>query len=497
LTEDEAHLTRVEARERASSGVFFTASAQLVLLGLGFFGNLALARLLTPRDFGIIAIGTTVMVLVTAVTEGGLVSGMLRRETAPSRAELRTLAGLQLLLATGVFAVAAPIALQFGQPGEITAVMLLALPLSAPQAAGRVFLLRQMVFSRLALAELGAAIAYYAWAIPAVVAGLGVWGMATATVAKAAALSLLFASLAPEGRLAPSLRGARAFGPVISFGAKFQATWIAFVSRDQALNMLTASIGGLTTLGYWSLALKLLQLPVALIDSIHRVTYPAMVHLLGEHVDPRPRIERTVRGAGIVTSLFLTTFAAGAPGLVPAAFGAQWEAAVWAVLPASLAIAIVAPVAAGAVGYVQAVNRPGVLFRGVTLGGVAWLATTAALLPVVGVASLGIGWVAAAVCEAIVYSSGLRDGCGTRFLVPALAPAATCLPAAAVGCAIAFSGGSTALSGVLGSVCAAALAVGSLWLVRRDDLRATARLVVRAVRDALRPFRARRSVRAI
>ena len=497
IEREETSISRSEARRRASSGVFFTALAQVALLGLGFFGNLVLARLLTPRDFGIVAIGMTVMVLVTAITEGGLVSGMLRRETSPSHAELRTLAGLQLVLASVMFAIAAPIAAHFGQPGEITAVMLLALPLSAPQAAGRVMLLREMVFSRLAFAELGAAVAYYAWAIPAVVAGMGVWGMATGTVVKAATSSLLLASLAPDGRVLPSLRGLRGFGSVISFGAKFQATWVVILFRDQALNSLTVWVGGLATLGFWSLARKLIELPLALTDSIHRVTYPAMVHLLGEHADPRPRIERTVRAAGVLTALFLTAFASGAPGLVPAAFGAQWEPSVWAILPSALAIAMIAPVAAGAVAYVQAVNRPGVLLRVVSIGGVAWVATTLVLMPALGVASIGIGWVAAAIVEVFVYSSALRDGCGTRFLVPALAPAATCLPGALVGCALSVAGGSNAISGVVGSMSATCLAVASLWVVRRDDLRASARLLLGAVRDAFQPFLARRSARAV
>ena len=496
-SEDETLLSRTEARKRASSGVFFTASAQIVVLGIGFFGSLVLARLLTPRDFGIIAIGTTVMVLVTAITEGGLVSGMVRREVSPSRGELRTLAGVQLLLTTSVFAVATPIAVQFGQPGEITAVMLLALPLSAPQAPGRVVLLRQMMFSRYALAELGAAVSYYAWAIPAVVAGLGVWGMATGTVVKATVSSLLFVCLAPGGRVAPSLRGVRSFGSVVWFGARFQTAWLVIVCRDQAVNALTASIAGLATLGLWSLARRLAELPVALSDSVHRVTYPAMVHLLGVRADPRPRIERTVRAAAVLTSVFLATIAAGAPGLVPAAFGDQWQPAVWAFLPSCLAIAINAPFAAGAVGYVQAIDRPGVLVRAATIGGVIWIATTSALLPLLGVASIGIGWVAAAAGEAFVYSSAVREGCGTRLLVPALAPAVACLPAALIGCAVAFGGGSTALSGIIGSICAAGLAIASLWIVRREDLRAAIRLVVRAVRDAFQPFLARRSARTI
>ena len=60
VTQD-GRLTRSAARRRASAGIFYVFSTGSALLVLGFAGNLVLARLLSPRDFGLVALGVTVM----------------------------------------------------------------------------------------------------------------------------------------------------------------------------------------------------------------------------------------------------------------------------------------------------------------------------------------------------------------------------------------------------------------------------------------------------
>ena len=76
-------LTRAEVRTRASAGIFFRVSSGVLTLLIGFFGNLVLARLLTPKDFGLVAIGATVTLVASALAEGGLASGLIRRPDPP------------------------------------------------------------------------------------------------------------------------------------------------------------------------------------------------------------------------------------------------------------------------------------------------------------------------------------------------------------------------------------------------------------------------------
>ena len=82
---DASELSRSEVRGRALTGVLYvTASGGLNLL-IGFIGNLALARMLTPEDFGVVAVGLTATLLGTAISDGGLGAGMIRRPEPPTR----------------------------------------------------------------------------------------------------------------------------------------------------------------------------------------------------------------------------------------------------------------------------------------------------------------------------------------------------------------------------------------------------------------------------
>src|SRR5688500_2137103 len=93
-------------KRRAKSGIFFVGSWGVVNMIVGFGGNLVLARLLTPRDFGIVAIGATLMMFTTSIADGGIGSGLIRREEPPDRREMKAALALQLTL-TGLLAAVA------------------------------------------------------------------------------------------------------------------------------------------------------------------------------------------------------------------------------------------------------------------------------------------------------------------------------------------------------------------------------------------------------
>src|SRR5438105_3423250 len=179
-------LPRDELKRRASGGIFIVGSRGLAILLVGFGGNLVLARLLTPRDFGLVAVGMSLVLFSTVLSDGGLGAGLIRRSQPPEIEELRALTALQLTVTVGVAAVTAAIAIPFGEIGWITALMASSTPLVTLQAPGRILLERSLSYGPLALIEVVQVLTYYVWAIALVVAGFGVWGFASATVARAA-----------------------------------------------------------------------------------------------------------------------------------------------------------------------------------------------------------------------------------------------------------------------------------------------------------------------
>ncbi len=220
-----------------------------VNLFIGFVGNVVLARLLTPHDFGVVAIGSTVLLLVGALSEGGVGAGLLRRPDHPTPGELRTLTGVQLAITLTAAVLIAVCALPFGTTGAVVALMAVALPIISFQTASRVVFARSLQMRSITAVDAAGVFATYLWSIPAVLAGMGVWGLASGSIARGIAGTVLVPFL-PGGHLyRPTLEKLREFREIIVFGVKFQANWGVIVLRDQSVNVITALLGGVSTLG--------------------------------------------------------------------------------------------------------------------------------------------------------------------------------------------------------------------------------------------------------
>jgi O-antigen/teichoic acid export membrane protein len=480
-----SELSHADLRRRAFGGVFIVFSWSFVKLAVAFVGNLVLARLLTPHDFGVVAIGATVMLIVSAFVDGGLGSGLVRRPQQPTAAELRTLAGLQLSATVLIALAIAAIGLQFGTTGRVTALMALAMPLWSIQSPGSVRLARALRMRQLTVVEASGLLANYAWSIGAVLAGLGVWGLASGVIARGLASTTAMA-LTPDGRLfRPTLEMAREFREVLAFGVRFQANWIVIVFREQALNVITAVVAGVATLGLWSLGSRLMQMPGVLNEAIGRVTFPTMAHLLGQGRDVRETIERTARLTATASAIFVSGFAASTPGLVPALFGLKWDGVVSVFPGACLALLIAGTVASAADGYLFAANRPQVVLKASIVFGAGLIATSAALLPVFGVAAIGIGGVAAAILQAAVLAPAVRRLTGADVVTPIVRPLAAGSVGGAVGWWIASSASNDLLGGLAGGAVASILTTAALALLSRDYVADLLSVVARSVRSAL------------
>ncbi len=402
-----------DIRRRAFAGIALLGARGVVIRVVALAGNIALARLLTPAQFGTIAFGLAIITFVELLSDGGLGVALVRRPEAPTREELRCLIALQLTMTAAIGAVVAAIGVWLGGIGEVTAVMIVSLPIIAIRVPALIALERDLVFSPIALAEAGEVAAYYAWAITAVAVGFGVWGLATASIVKAVTGTVILLPSSPAGALKPLFSVWR-IRPLLAFGLRFQLVTFAQTVRDQGVNIGTAAIGGTATLGLWTLASRVLQLPFLLFESLWRVSYPAMAQLIQTGEDPRLVIERGVRLASTLTGVLLTPLIASAPALVAAVFGARWDEAGGVVLPACLALQVSGPISVATAGYLFAIGRPDVVLRSAILSGAVWFAVTFPLLPAMGVTAVGVGWFAAALSEAAILSHATRQETGAR-----------------------------------------------------------------------------------
>lgn len=473
-------------KQRAKSGIFFVGSFGAVNLVVSFAGSLVLARMLVPSDFGVVAIGTTLMMVATALGDGGLASGLIRREEAPSLTELRAALGIQLLL-TGVLAVsAASVGIALGGSGLVVALMMAALPISALQSPGRIVLSRELRFRALAGAETASMLVYYGWAVAWVIAGLGVWALASAVAVRAIALAVGVARVSRLGMMRPSLRHASALRPVIRFGVQFQAVSLAGMGREQGLNVGIAAIAGVATLGFWSITQRLLALPVLVFEPIHRVMFPLMSQMRAAGRDLADTMERGIAVAGAASGLLLVSFAAAAPELVPAVFGEQWRPVGPILQWVCGGLLVAAPLSVIAVGFLYSANEPSVVLRATILHTVGLYAVAFSLLPVLGPEAIGMGSFTGGVVDAAIMARAIRTRSSARPLAAHLPTLAVAAPAAALGMIVTWSAGTGLMAAAAGGVVAGSVYLALTALFRRAVFLDAARLIADAVRSGFR-----------
>lgn len=437
-------------RRRAASGAALLGARGALVYTLAVGANLVLARLLDPRDFGLVALGTVLVVAGIHLGEVGLGAPLIRRKAPPERVELEAVNGLQLAL-TGLIVIAcAGAALPFGRDGLIVAVMVASLPVTVLRAPSVIVLERQLSYRAIATTDVVEAAAYYLWAVVAVALGFGVWGLATAVVVRALAGTATMTAIGPLGLLRPRLSW-RHTRPLLRFGAKFQATTVVTLVRLQGLNVLVAAVAGVATLGVWNLAWRVLQVPIVLLTAVNRVAYPAMARLFGAQADPRATVERALMTLAVLTGAVGVALVAFAPAL-PTLIGEDWGDVPAVLLWSGVALAVSAPVTVVAAGYLFAADDPGAVAVAALASTIAWFGVTAPLLPVVGAPAVGIGWIVGGVVDGVLLGRAAARHSGAAIARSLAAPTAVALAAIGTAWLLADGAGADLLSGALGAV---------------------------------------------
>lgn len=478
------HLSTPDVRSRAVTGAAVDGLRAIGVRLIGIVGTAVTARLLTPYDFGLIAIGMTVLTFGSYLSDGGVGTALIRRPEPPTKSELQALLAFQFGLEIVAVVVVGLVMLPFGLMGQITTVIVISLPLGAFRVPIYILYERQLNYRPMAVVDIVETSVFYVWAIVTIIVGWGVWGLATAAVVRTLFGTVVLLVLLPEGRLRPVPSWTKTRG-LLGFGFRYQAVGLLGMLDDQLVNIVVGSFGGVAMLGLWSLAWRILQIPISLFTALWRVSFPGMSKLIAAKQDVGPTIERVIALVAIGTGVLVAPLAASATAWIHVLVGPGWEGAASAIPPACFAMMFGVPISVALAGYLWATGAATVPMRALLIGIPAMMVVLVPLLPVVGVVAVGFAYVASALVESVIFvRAGRRT---TKFAVAArlAGPVLSGTVSALVGWFVAHLIGQNLAGALASSAVAAGLFVASLAAFDRTDLADAWSLLGRGLRGSV------------
>lgn len=373
-----------------TGGVYKWSSIDRVLnTVITFGGNLALARMLSPGDFGLLAMVGIFTAIAQNLSSCGMSDGLIRKPS-PSADDYSTVFTFNLL--AGIFfsiifvVSAAPLASYFGQP-DLQAIMwaiAFCFVFQTMSFVQETRLRKHLDMKRIAIVHISSSAAAIGLGIVLAATGFGFWGLVSCRVFVA---FFLFVFYVIATRWIPRPRICRkSFNEMFGYGINLM--W-AYMINQIGRNVNTFVLGKISApqAGIFSQGQKMEDVPFTVTDSIFNWPFFAV---LSNERDPLRRqtlCHEMLRGLSMVAvTIGCLLMLLGEPGF-HLAFGEKWDAAV-----PVFRVLIIFGISSTLKGFFQTVLKANGLTRTVRNLAFAELALQLGLLALV--VRLGMTWIA-------------------------------------------------------------------------------------------------------
>lgn len=431
-------------KQQLFSGVFYTALAKYSGIVISLVVAGVLARLLTPDDFGIVAIATVIIAFFSIFTDMGISPAIVQNKALTEK-DLSDIFSFTLWMGAGLsvlfFAASWPIAAYYESPILRTLCQLLCVNLffaSATIVPNALFF-KNKEFKFIALRSFAVQVASGTAAVIAALNGAGLYALIISPILSSILLFIISLKRYPQ-HLAMTL-GWGALRKIFSYSAyQFLFNVINYFSRNLD-KLLMGRYMSLSQLGYYDKSYRLMMLPLQniayVVSPVMHPIFSEMQNDLRKLADSYRKVVRLLALIGLPLSVVLWFTA---QELVLIIFGDQWQPSVpvFRILALSVGIQIVMSTSGS---IFQAANATRMLFfcglfsaalnTAAICTGIFAFGTTQAVAWCICI-SFAINFIQ---CYHALFCLTLRTGWGAfwrSFLSPLLLSALVCLPLAAV-----------------------------------------------------------------
>ncbi len=320
-----------EGAARTVKASAITLIGQWIRFAIQTGSLIVLARLLSPQDYGLVAMVTAIVGIAQVLGDFGLSLAAVQARVL-SRAQktnlfwLNTLLGLTLTLV--IFLLRGPIATFYHRPQltQIVSVLSLAFLINGLTTQFEAELTRSMRFSRLAIRDIVAAAVSFVVALGMAIAGAGYWALVGQQLALAVA-SLVGSALLSGWR--PGLPKIReSMGGLLTFGANTMGLQVSAYVVSNIDSVFVGRFWGAASLGVYNRAFTLFTLPLQQLTApLTRVVLPTLSRIRDEALFVRYLVRAQLLNGYILVGALVVGAAVAQP-LIATTLGPKWSGVV-------------------------------------------------------------------------------------------------------------------------------------------------------------------------
>jgi len=329
-TGTDQHVDDLPRRSVRSGAVVLVAQSASV--GLGVASIAILGRLLTPDDFGVVAMAAAFVALIANFADNGLPQATVQREDINDE-QINALFWINALVGAGAalagVAAAWPIAWFYDRPElvGVTAALAGSLVITGAAAQHQALLRRHMRFTSHSVIAVIATAAGLGAATAAALLGAGYWALVIMAVSNALVRAIGNWIACPWRPSRP--RRVAGLGPMIRFGAYLTGTSLAgTIARTTDRILIGRGLGG-EAAGFYSNASRLILMPATQLNvPLTSVAIPVLSRLQDEPERFRAFYRRGVEAVAMTLCPLILVGLVAAEHLVPTFLGDQWTESV-------------------------------------------------------------------------------------------------------------------------------------------------------------------------
>ena len=315
--------------QRAIGGMLWTFSGTGVQVLIQLLAIMALGRLLTPAEFGLMGAATVIIACSQIVSQVGVGPAIIQRKDL-TETHIRVATTLSWMLGTVLGALVffgAPLIAGFYRMPELEPVLraiAFLFPIDGMNTVAKAVLTRELRFRLYIAIDVAAYVFGYAlFGVGLAWLGFGVWALVSANLAQVGVRTVLM-FFASRHSLRPSL-DRQAAKDLLGFGFGHSMAQIGTLLSQQGDNLVVGRWLGATALGFYGRAYNLMVMPASAFGRIiNRVLFPVMSQVQDERERLAGGYERALAIVAFI-SLPLSTFLwVVAPEFIALVLGPRW-----------------------------------------------------------------------------------------------------------------------------------------------------------------------------